>query len=603
VKNIIFNNLKIKNFLSIGNEELYLNFKTGINLITGENQDKGGRNGVGKSSLIEAMYWCLFGNTIRDIKKDKVIHNQTKKGCQVVLDFQVKEGNDKTNYRLTRSLEPTKVLLEKITDNSSEDVSLSTIPKNDEYIKKLIGANEEVFQNAVIMTANNTLPFMAQKKIDKRKFIEGILNLGIFGEMLLKVRSDYNEKKKENDLLGKDFINEQRILEILKENKEGFSDSKQARIKIIDDKIKLAAKDLDTLKNKNIQDVSIIKNDIKKYEEKIEKLQDLLKESNKEAILIGEKRSEMFNTINQAKKEKQKILDKGNTCPTCNREYCEDDLSHIEAEIKRLDNIININTVVYDNCVKKANDINEYGEKIKEKINNNRQEIKELTEKVSEASLHDQKIKTLLEKIEEYQENVKSIENEIFKDDKKIQNSEEKLKSIESEIESLQKTLLILENSKFIVSEEGVKTFIVKKMLSVLNSQLNFYLKTLDAPCTCIFDELFEETITNNQGKECSYFNFSGGERKRIDIAVLFMFQDILRKQTGVSFNLSMYDELLDSAVDEKGINKIMDILNERKETNNESIYIVSHNKNATNFNFDNIIQLKKVDGKTSIVS
>jgi DNA repair exonuclease SbcCD ATPase subunit len=599
VSSIIFNKIEIKNFLSIGKESVKLNFNSGINLITGENLDNGGRNGVGKSSLIESIYWCLFGSTIRDIKKDNIIHNQTKKDCKVTLDFSVQSNSVIKNYLITRSIEPTKISI--ICDGN--DITHSTMPENDAFIKELIGANEEVFQNAVIMTANNTVPFMAQKKIDKRKFVEGILNLSIFGEMLLKIRSDYNDKKKENDLVGKDFINEQRILEILKNNKEHFDENKQGRIDSIESKILISENDLKQLKEKDIKNVSDLKDQIKTYEDKIEKLRELLKNSNKDSVLIGEKRSEVYSSIEQAKKEKKKILDKGNTCPTCNREYCEDDLAHIEAELKKLDDIININTPIYEACKKKANEISDLASKINEKIDNNRSEIKKINESISESSLHEQKIKILLEKINEYKENIKEIKNETFKDDLKIENSEKNIKKLETDIEELQKNLLIIENAKFVVSEDGVKTFIVKKMLSVLNSQLNYYLKRLDAPCTCEFNETFEETIYNNQGKECSYFNFSGGERKRIDIAILFMFQDILRLQTGVSFNLSMYDELLDSAVDENGITKIMEILREKSEKYKESIYIVSHNKAAIKETFDNVILLKKIDGNTSIAS
>ena len=602
MKRIIFKQIKIKNFLSVGKEEVSLDFSSGINLITGENHDKGGRNGVGKSSLIESIYWCLFGNTIRDIKKDRVLHNQSKKGCEVILDFGVETGKNKDVYRITRSLEPSKLVLEAFSALHSDDISLSSMPKTDEYIRELIGANEEVFQNSVIMTANGTIPFMAQKKIDKRKFIEGILNLGIFGEMLLKTRTDYNDKKKENDLIGKDFINEQRVLDILKENKDGFDENKQDRIKVILAKIASASSDLKYLKDKNIQNVFDLKQNIKDIEEKITDLQKSFDEANEEAIIFREKKIEMRNAIDQAEKEKQKILDKGNTCPTCNREYCEDDLIHIEKEIKRLDDIININTPVYEASSNKTNEKIQQGFKIKENIDNFRKEIKKINESISEASLHEQKMRSLLEKIEEYRENIKDIENETFKDDRKIETSEEKVKELEGKIESLQKELLILENAKFVVSEEGVKTFIVKKMINVLNSQLNYYLKALEAPCTCNFDEMFEETIYNDAGKECSYFNFSGGERKRIDVAVLFTFQDVLRSQSGISVNLSMYDELLDAGLDDRGIEKVLDLLREKVDKHNDAIYIVSH-KASTKNNIDNVILLQKNNGVTKIVS
>jgi ABC-type transport system involved in cytochrome bd biosynthesis fused ATPase/permease subunit len=138
--------------------------------------------------------------------------------------------------------------------------------------------------------------------------------------------------------------------------------------------------------------------------------------------------------------------------------------------------------------------------------------------------------------------------------------------------------------------------------MNLFNSRLNFYLKTLDAPCKCIFDETFEETLYNDQGKECSYFNFSGGERKRIDISILFTFQDVLRFHSGTSYSLNIYDELLDCALDSKGTDKILEILKERVVNYNESIYIISH-KSSEVANIDNIIFLEKSNGVTKIVS
>ena len=188
MKHINFESLKIKNFLSIGNDEIFLNFKTGITLITGNNRDKGGKNGVGKSSIIEALYWSLFGSTIRELKKsNQIIHNQTNKNCLVELNFSVHKNKTFKKYKIIRSLEPNKVFLYE----NEENITRSSMPKTDEFIVEILGANAEVFQNAVIMTINNTTPFMAQKKVDKRKFVEGVLNLGIFSDILLEVRQDF----------------------------------------------------------------------------------------------------------------------------------------------------------------------------------------------------------------------------------------------------------------------------------------------------------------------------------------------------------------------------------------------------------------------------
>jgi len=152
------------------------------------------------------------------------------------------------------------------------------------------------------------------------------------------------------------------------------------------------------------------------------------------------------------------------------------------------------------------------------------------------------------------------------------------------------------------VSEDGVKTYIIKKILKIINERLNFYLKTFDAPCKCEFNELFEETIYNEQGKECSYHNFSGGERKRIDVAILFMFQDVLRLHSGISYSLNIYDELFDSALDDNGIDKILNILRLKVEKYKESVYIISH-KTSTKSNIDNVIFLEKTNGETKMIN
>jgi DNA repair exonuclease SbcCD ATPase subunit len=598
VKNIIFKSIKIKNFLSIGSNPIEIDFTKGITVITGENKDKGGKNGIGKSTIADAIFWCLFGNTIRELKKDKIQHNKNKEECQAVLSFSVSDGNNTIPYTIIRTLDPAKI---EITTQGS-DITLSTIPKNDEFIRNLIGANEEVFNNAVIMSTNNTIPFMAQKKTDKRKFIEGILQLNIFGDMLLKTRSEYNDIKKQNDMLSNNFVAEQRILESLNNSKTNFDESKDARIKTITAKILSSSNDLKNLNEKDVKNVSDLKAFIKTHEAKLETLKEMTEYNRDKIIDDREKKVEVQNIITQAKNEKQKILDKGNTCPTCNREYCENDLTHIQSEIKRLDAIISTNTPIHNDWIKSLESGLKIKEQIKEKTEQNQREVKKYNDLISEASLHEQKKRTLLEKIEEYRENIREIESETFKDDNKITKCEENIVNIEKNLSNIKKQLAVLDTVKFIVSEEGVKTYIVKKIINILNTRLNYYLQTLDAPCKCTFDEMFEETIYNEQGKECSYFNFSGGERKRIDTAILFTFQDVMRCHSGTSYSLNIYDELFDCALDTKGTDKILEILKEKVEKYNESIYIVSH-KSSEVANCDNVIFLEKSNGITKIVS
>jgi DNA repair exonuclease SbcCD ATPase subunit len=602
MKKVQFNSVKIQNFLSVGKDPLELNFQKGINLITGENKDKGGKNGIGKSSILESIYWCLFGNTIRDIKKDKIIHNQSKKDCKVSLNIDITTSKGTSNYTIERYLEPSKVEVITHVDQNDVDLTLSTMPETNEFIKELIGATEEVFQNAVIMSANNTLPFMAQKKTDKRKFIEGILNLNIFSDMLLKARGDYNDFKKKNDILSNAFVSLQRNLSTFQDQKTNAETKKQEKIDAFNDSIKNNQKAIEDLRNKDLPSLSDVIKNIKELEDRTIILKNGVKSFNKTKTELVIKSSNISAEIRQLEKEKQNIINKGNTCPTCNREYCQDDIKAVQEKIKEIDSQISILAqelfTVNSEKINWDDKIDEVEEGI-EKIN---KKIRELEQIKSDIKLNDQKILNCEGNIKDCE---KWIEETIKGDSSintNIENTEKEIENTEKELTEVKKEMSILESVKFIVSEEGVKTYIVKKMLTLLNNKLNFYLQALDTPCKCEFNELFEETIINEAGKECSYFNFSGGERKRIDTAILFMFQDLLRNQTGTSYSLNIYDEMIDSALDQKGTDKILELLKEKVTKYDESVYIVSH-KSTDMANIDNTIFLEKENGVTKITS
>lgn len=599
MKKVVFKSIFIKNFLSIGEKSLSLDFSKGINLITGENLDNGTRNGVGKSSLIEAIYWCLFGNTIRDIKNDKIIHNKTKKDCEVSLILNVTNSDKSvTCYNIKRFLAPSKIQIY----CEDKDITLSTIPNNDDYIKNLLGASEELFNNAVIMTANNTLPFMAQKKIDKRKFLEGVFNLNVFNDMLLKTRSDYNEIKKENDIKCNDFVNQQRNLEIFEKQSKIYQEQKQNKIKNFNSFIDKIKNDIKELEKQDINISDILKQ-IKKTQEKLLQANTLLNEKEEEIVKLNNQHTEIKVNLEQLQKEKNNLLKKQEICPVCNRAYSDSEIEIVKDKILKIEEkfkkLSENKLKIYSNLQKQSNKKIE----IKNIISQINLKIKELEQLKNVTEAKDEKIKELNIKIKEYKKIISDLKEEKDPSEDEIRKINQNIKEIDDALKSIKMQLSILESVKFVLSEEGVKTFIIKKMLNVLNEKLNYYLKNLDAPCTCIFNEQFEETIKNLEGKECSYFNFSGGERKRIDISILFMFQDILRFYSGTFFSLSMYDELFDSAIDESGIQKIIEILKNRVDLNEESIYIVSHNKSSIKNNFDNVVFLQKNKNQTEMIS
>jgi DNA repair exonuclease SbcCD ATPase subunit len=604
MKQINFKNVVIENFKSIGDEPLILGFTRGINLITGINKDKDSRNGVGKSSIVEAIYWGLFGSSLKDLTNSQLVHGQSKKHCAVEMSFDV---NGK-NYIIKRELNPSKVYLEE----NGEDVTLSTIPATNEFIQKLLGVNEKVFTNAILMSINGTIPFMAQSKVDKRKFIEGILGLNIFSEMLKKARADYNETKGKNDVESRLFLEHQTNHKKYKEIYDNFELTRKNSIDKLKNDIKIVEEKITNKKKetKEVPKVSIeeIESKIKNIEEDIKKIEVKEKELTAKDREVYGKQQEIKQEIKQKENQIIQLRKKEGACPTCKRpfdnhnpEEIEKECSKVKEEISKLTG----NLEKLDDAIKKLNvkkkDFEEQIDKKENEISKLKTEIKS----VETVKLFNQNVErdvvNLESQIKHIQENIQSNEKLENHNGTLVKEIEDKIEVSKKTLEDIQKNLKILDTVKFIVSEEGVKAYILKKIITFINERLNYYLNLLEAPCICEFNETFEEKIINEEGKECSYHNFSAGEAKRIDFSILCMFQDLLKIQSGTTFNISIYDEILDSSIDGNGAEQILSILRNRVEENGECVYIVSHNS-QTKSNIDNVIQLEKSNGVTKLV-
>ncbi len=196
-------------------------------------------------------------------------------------------------------------------------------------------------------------------------------------------------------------------------------------------------------------------------------------------------------------------------------------------------------------------------------------------------------------------EDIKSVNITETDIDVIIESTNKDLESLQVKVKELRERLAKLDIVKYVVSEEGVKSYIVNKLLELLNNKLLQYLRRLDSNSICIFNEYFEEEILNEKNKVCSYFNFSGAERKSIDLACLFTFADIRRMQGGVKYNIAIYDELFDSSFDEKGIELITQILQDRVEELDECSIVISHRKESIKAVTGEVIWLEKENGIT----
>ena len=597
MKQIIFKDIEIKNFLSAGDEPIKVEFKRGFHVITGLNKDKEDRrNGVGKSTIADSINFAIFGSTLRELKKELIQNNLTNETCSVKLNFSVTTPQSTNNYRVHRTLSPTKCYIYK----NDEDITRDSIGNTNDYIKELVNCTEDVFQNTVIMTLNNTIPFMAKKKVEKRKFIEGIFNLGVFSEMISNLRSDYNDTKKEFDIESTIFSETDNSLKSYKEQHTNIIKERKDKLERYKQREENNKRELLEIKSK-LTDIS--QEVIEKNNVFIETLNNKLPEQSEKRDLFLKKLTILDIQNEQLEKNISTIGTDKDTCPVCLHAISNDDRDHIENEKIKLQNTIKNNEELKTKINAGINTVNANIKKIKDIIYELNEKNKAIVQQINSQTLLKEKAKQLVEWQGQLKLDIKELKSTDTGLDKVIEEYEAKLNKVKSTLDVTKKKINMLDVVKYVVSEEGVKSYIVKKMLTLFNSRLAHYLKKMDSNCVCIFNEYFEEQIINEKGKICSYFNFSGAERKNIDLACLFAFMDIRRLQGDVTYNFSMYDELFDSSLDERGVELVINILKERVEQYNESVMVISHRKESVKAAQGDVIYLEKVNGITRRVN
>ena len=595
MKSVIFKKIKIKNFLSIGNDWVEINYNPGINVVTGLNYDKNSRNGIGKSAaLTDSLSFVLFGAPLREIKKEFISNRYTKKGAKILLSFDVIADGNRESYAISRSLDPSRLQLFK----SGQDITKSSIPKTTDFVCKLIGITPEVFANTIVMTLNGTIPFMAQKKVDKRKFIEGVLKLEIFSNMLLLARQEHNEYKKEYEIENARLEDLKRSLIVYIEQQTTFEQNKQDRI------VKLNSRRINN------------ENEIKEFQPKLVEITTNIENVSKNIELLQIKEAQCDTNINDMfqiigiheagiKHIKDLILEietRGEICTKCKRSYTDKDKNeaiHEKIELEQQKQHLEQQILNEKSKMEKLGDT-------KEKC---RQRVLLFRKELEKNNLQIKENENLLSRIEQLStwnkqiiEDIAKLNNDIDPFNNLIEETKNREITLAAKCAELKTKLLNLETVKFIVSEEGVKSFIVKKILRMLNTKLMYYLKKFDTNCSLTFNEYFEEQLIDDKGEETTYNNFSAGERKRIDLACLFTFQDIRRLQGDVSTNISVYDELFDTSLEEIGVNMALDILKERVDKYSESSYVISHKKDVQKYlvGEGELIFLEKRQGITS---
>lgn len=594
MKTVNFTKITIQNFLSVGEEPVIVNFKRGLHVITGRNIDKPDRkNAVGKSTVADALYFAIFGETLREIKKELIINNITGGRTQVELEFNVDSPRGNNKFHIIRTLSPTKIQVYK----DGVDKTRDSIANTTKYICDVLSASPAVFQNCVIMTVNNAVPFMAKNKTEKRRFIEDIFGMEVFSKMISILRAEYNDIKKEFDVQNTKLDEVTTSLTSYNLQKTRSLNKKQEKRTLYLERQLNNSKEINDLTEK-ISKMSDT-NEINKFKQQISNLDVKLLTCEDNLTLLIEESTTHKAILSHKKEHYNNIGTNESKCPVCLRSIEDHDKETIEQEKNILKNEIVQIAVDVKTLLTKIQESKELKEKIKSLIQHTTKSLNNANLQLLSKKNLQENIDKLVKWQSELEIDIESLNNDVSEFDDLIILTETRFNELNNTVASISKQLSKLDIVKFIVSEEGVKSYIVNRLLELLNNKLYFYLKKLDSNSTCVFNEYFEEEIVNDKNKICSYFNFSGAERKSIDLACLFAFSDIRRLQGGVSYNIAIYDELFDSSFDDKGIELITEILKERVESLDECTIVISHRKESLKAVTGDVIFLEKRDGIT----
>ena len=589
MKKVVFKTLKVKNFLSIGKTIVSVDFQKGLNIITGINKDLMDRqNGTGKSSLVDSFYFALFGETTRGIKKEFVVNNLTNESAEVSLTFSI----DANEYEIIRTIKPSKLNL----FENGVDISRDSMANTTEYILNILNLTPEIFTNCICLSINSTVPFMAQKNLEKKKFIEGIFNLDVFSKMNSGLKEEYGEVKKEIERKSEKYDDLEKTVKLVLDQNKRNSEEREKRRNQIEENISKLDKQIQVT-NDNISKYVI--DDASQNKVKIKKLEEKKKSKNDEIQQIFKQKTEISTEIKILKNDLLKIGTDQDECPICLRAVTDGDLEHIDNRKKTIQKDIEEKNNIIVDFSKKQNDLESEVTLIDKAINL-------LKDGVNKNSLLEQQKKNDEEKVQYFNSQISKERNALndlqnYKEEeaKSVEEIQIQIQEISNELQELKKRFKVLENVKFVLSEEGVKSYVVKKILALFNAKIAFYLKELNANSSITFDQYFEEEIKNERGKPTTYFNYSGAERKAIDLSIMFAFIDMLKLQTNVYYNVQFYDELLDTSLDSAGVENVVRILNEFVDKYSYGIYVISHRRECSKLANGEVVYLEKSNGIT----
>ena len=569
---IKFNRVKWKNFLSTGNSftEIDLN-KNKSTLIVGP-------NGCGKSTMLDAISFGLFGKPHRSINKQQLINSVNGKECVVEVNFSI----GPSNYNVIRGIKPNTFEIWKDGDMINQSSHSKEYQKILE--QNILKLNHKSFHQVVVLGSSSFIPFMQLSSGHRRGVIEDLLDINVFSKMNIILREQTTKLKDE--------------------------------LKDLNYKIDISTNKIETQK-KYIKDIQILTDENKKqYEEKIKSYNSKIVQHQKENAELSDgldeeqkqieddlKRFHDLKNINMmAHSEVQtqmkaigktaKFFETTDNCPTCKQNISQDikdtALSEARVEAKSLQSRL---TLIKD----------EY-EGIIQDINNWNHNLGSVRERQMIINSNNNLIRSLQNSIQEYQD---FLSNDVSADLTSAKAQLEKLILGKSDLynEKMVRNETYSYNSAMaeMLKDTGIKTKIIKQYLPVMNTLINQYLQVLDFYVHFDLDEEFNETIRSRHRDDFTYDSFSEGEKQRIDLSLLFTWRQIAKMKNSVSTNLLILDETFDSSLDHEGVENLLKILTTLPDETN--VFVISHKGEILDNKFEGKIEFTKVKNFSKIAA
>jgi DNA repair exonuclease SbcCD ATPase subunit len=561
---ILFETIRWKNFLSTGNQFSEIQFnKHGSTLITGS-------NGAGKSTVLDALTFGLFGKPFRKINKAQLINSVNEKDAKVEVEFSISS----TQWKVVRCIKPN--VFEIHRDGKCLDQFANANDQQKWLEQNVLKMNYKSFTQIVILGSTNFVPFMQLTNTHRREVIEDLLDIKIFTSMNNVIKEKIRSVKEEVNVLTlkKESLNDKVAMqnkfieEIENRNKESIVDNKR-KIDSLFGEADNYVKENEELEN-NVFDLTKELESVSGATDKLRKL--------------GNLKGKISQKVSTITKE-HKFFTEHTVCPTCTQEIEED---------------FRINKI--NDAQTKAKELQSGYNELEEAIKNEEERehqftklTKEVTSLTHGISKNNTRISGCQRQIRDLESEVQTITEQLADrntEHEKLATFKENLKTTYDELSSRKDKVNYYNFSYGLLKDGGVKTKIIKKYLPLINQQVNRYLQIMDFYTNFTLDEEFNETIQSPIHEDFSYASFSEGEKMRIDLALLFTWREVARMKNSVNTNLLILDEIFDSSLDEMGTEYFTKII--RFVIQDANVFVISH-KTGMEDKFESHVKFEKV--------